>query len=230
MTLAELLEKLKTAEGFGPDAVAVVTTATEGLRTEAKNYREKGDALTQRLGRVAEKLGTTADGDLDAALDTRLKATSSKTGSDELTARVARLEQELTTSEKKRTEAETKARTTSARSSIIDALTKGKAARPDDLAKLHLADAKFREDGSPYFVDGTGAERSVEEYVGAWLKDRPELVQSSQRPGPGGPGVPPPTSGKKAYTEDQYNEAVRSNDTTILAELASGKAVVTSST
>lgn len=188
MTLAELLEKLKTAEGFGPDAVAVVTSSTEILREEAKGHRLKFEASTQKLGRIAEKLGTTADGDLEAALETKIKP-SAKGGDAELAARVARLEQDLTTSEKKRTEAETKARTTSARSSIIDALTKGKAARPDDLAKLHLADAKFREDGSPYFVDGTGAERSVEEYVGAWLKDRPELVQSSQRPGPGGPGV-----------------------------------------
>lgn len=190
MTLAELLEKLKTTEGFGPDAVAVVTTSTEALRTEAKGYREARDAATQKLGRIAEKLGTSADGDLDAVLDTKLKASTSKGGNDELAAQVARLRQDLDASEKRRTEAETKARTTSARSSIIDALTKGKAARPDDLAKLHLADAKFREDGSPYFVDGTGAERSVEEYVSTWLKDRPELVQSSQRPGPGGPGAP----------------------------------------
>lgn len=200
MTLAELLEKLKTTEGFGPDAVAVVTTSTEALRTEAKGYREARDAATQKLGRIAEKLGTSADGDLDVALDTKLKAAPSKGGNDELNARVARLEKDLEASEKRRTEAETKARTTSARSSIIDALTKGKAARPDDLVKLHLADAKFREDGSPYFVDGTGAERSVEEYVSTWLKDRPELVQSSQRPGPGGPGAP--NGGKRSESAD----------------------------
>lgn len=200
MTLAELLEKLKITEGFGPDAVAVVTTSTEALRTEAKGYREARDAATQKLGRIAEKLGTSADVDLDAALDTKLKAAPSKGGNDELNARVARLEKDLEASEKRRTEAETKARTTSARSSIIDALTKGKAARPDDLAKLHLAEAKFREDGSPYFVDGTGAERSVEEYVGAWLKDRPELVQSNQRPGPGGPSAH--SGGKRSESAD----------------------------
>lgn len=199
MTLAELLEKLKTAEGFGPDAVAIVTTSTEALREEAKGHRLKYEAATQKLGRIAEKLGTTADGDLEAALDAKTKP-SSKGGNDELAAQVARLRQDLDASEKRRTEAETKARTTSARSSIIDALTKGRAARPDDLAKLHLAEAKFREDGSPYFVDGTGAERSVEEYVGAWLKDRPELVQSNQRPGPGGPSAH--SGGKRSESAD----------------------------
>ena len=199
MTLAELLEKLKTAEGFGPDAVAIVTTSTEALREEAKGYRLKFEASTRKLGRIAEKLGTTADGDLEAALETKTKP-SAKGGDAELAARVARLEQDLATSEKKRTEAETKARTASARSSIIDALTKGKAARPDDLAKLHLADAKFREDGSPYFVDSTGAERSVEEYVGAWIKDRPELVQSNLRPGPGGPSAH--SGGKRSESAD----------------------------
>jgi len=230
MTLAELLEKLKTTDGFGPDAVALVTSSTEALRTEAKGYREARDAATQKLGRVAATLGVAADGDLDAALDAKLKSAPSKGGNDELAAQVARLRQDLDASEKRRTEAEGKARSTSARSAIIDVLTKSKAARPDDLAELHLGRAKFREDGSPYFVDSNGAERSVEEYVGAWLKDRPELIQSTQQRGPGGPGAPPQNSGKKVYTEEQYNEAVRSNDTTVLNELAQGKAVVASST
>lgn len=229
MTLAELLEKLKTTDGFGPDAVAVVTSSTEALREEAKGYRLKHEGAAQKLGRLAEKLGVSVDGDLESALEARAKA-STKGGSDELAAQVARLRQDLESEQKRRGEAETKARTTSARSSIVDALTKNKAARPDDLADLHISRAKFREDGTAYFVDHTGAERSVEEYVGAWLKDRPELIQSTQQRGPGGPGAPPQNSGKKAYTEEQYNEAVRSNDTTVLNELAQGKAVVASST
>lgn len=226
MTLAELLEKLKTADGFGLDAVAVITSSTEALRSEAKNYREARDAAHQKLGRLAEKLGTTTDGDLDAALEGKLKAAPSKSGNDELTARLARIEQELTNEKTKRTEAESKVRTGTARSSIVEALTKGKASRPADLAELLLGRAKFKEDGSPYFVDDSGAERSVEEYTGAWLKDRPELVQSSQRPGPGGPGATPPNSGKKTITEAQYNEAVATGDSAVIAEIAAGKTVV----
>lgn len=229
MTLAELLEKLKTTEGFGPEAVAVVTSSTEALRNEAKDHRLKFEAAAQKLGRVAEKLGTTADADLEAAVEAARKPAKAG-GSDELAAQVERLRQDLEAEQKRRGEAETKSRTTTARASIIEALSKGRASRPDDLAELHINRAKYREDGSAYFVDVNGAERSVEEYVGAWLKDRPELIQSTQQRGPGGPGAPPQNSGKKAYTEEQYNEAVASNDTTILNELAQGKAIVTSST
>lgn len=229
MTLAELLEKLKTTEGYGPEAVALITTETEKLRNEARDNRLKLEPLQQKLGRLAEKLGTTADGDLEATLETKLKAVPSKGGNDELTARLARLEQDLTNERTKRTDAETKAHMTSARSSIVEALTKGKASRPADLAELLLGRAKFREDGSSYFVDDTGAERSIEEYTGAWLKDRPELVQSTQQRGPGGPGSSAPqNAGKKVYTEDQYNEAVRSDDKVVLNELASGKAIISS--
>ena len=227
MTLAELLEKLKIAEGYGPDAVALITTATEALRTEAKGYREARDAATHKLGRVAERLGAPADGDLEAALETKLKAAPPKGGNDELTARLARVEQELTSERTKRTEAESKARTTSARSSITEALTKGKAARPPDLAELLLGRAKFREDGSPYFVDDTGAERSVEEFTGAWLKDRPELVLSSQRPGPGGPGaLGSRNPAARQISQSDYDEAVRTKNSALLSEVASGKTII----
>lgn len=227
MDLSQLLEKLKTTEGFGDEAVGVITAHTESLRTEAKSYRTKGETTLGKLTKLAERLGVTPDGDLDAALDTRLKAAGKPGGDDETRARLQRLEQDLADSKKARLEAETRAHRTSAQNKISEYLNSKQVVALGDLTKLHLSDAKFREDGSPYFVDASGAERSIEEHLGAWLKDRPELVKSNQQRGPGGGGAPPPhTAGKKVYTEDQYNEAVASNDTTILTELATGKALV----
>lgn len=193
MDFAALLEKIKTLEG-GDEMVAAATAHTKSLRDEAERYRTRAQTAEGKLGRVAEKLGTTADADLEAAVEA-VRKPGKAGGNDETSARITRLEQELEGEKKRREEAEGSARTSKAKSALLDALTKNKALRPEDFAEMHLGRAKFREDGSPYFVDGTGAERSVEEFVGAWLKDRPELIQSTQQRGPGGPGAP--THGKK---------------------------------
>lgn len=187
MEIAEALEKIKSLEG-GEALVGVITSHTKTLRDEAADYRTKLTATTGRLEKVAEKLGVSKDGDLEAAIEAAKKLPAAG-GNDALVAEVARLKQDIEAERKAREDATSKARSARAEGVLKDALAKHKAVRPDDLVHLHLGQAKFKDDGSPYFVDSTGAERSVDEHVQGWLKDRPELIASSQRPGPGGNGA-----------------------------------------
>jgi translation initiation factor 2 alpha subunit (eIF-2alpha) len=158
---SDALKALEAVEG-GSELVEAVRGEVSKIRKEAGAYRTRAKVLADHIG-------------VDPSAE-------------ELDARLKRLEDELNAEREKSTKAETNARTTKAQAVIKDALAKQKALRPDDLVELHMGRVKYREDGSPYFTDAHGAERSVEEHVQSWLKDRPELVVSSQSPGPGGAG------------------------------------------
>jgi hypothetical protein len=179
---SDALKALEAVEG-GSELVEAVRGEVSKLRKEAGTYRTRAKTLADHIG------VDLATDDLEGSL-AELKAKPTKGGKtdSELDARLKRLEDELNAEREKSTKAETSARTTKAQAVIKDALAKQKALRPDDLVELHMGRVKYREDGSPYFTDAHGAERSVDEHVQSWLKDRPELVVSSQSPGPGGAG------------------------------------------
>lgn len=186
MNIAEALEKIKSVDG-GADLVSTIEAHTKELRDEAAKYRTRVTPLETELGSIKAERDKALQ-DLDAAR----KGGNGKGGNEALEARLARLEQDLATSESKRKEAEGTARQTKAQTLLREALAKHKAIRPDDLVDIHLGKVKFKDDGSPYFTDASGAERSVEEHVQNWLKDKPEWVSSSQQRGPGGGGAKPP--------------------------------------
>lgn len=192
-TLADVRKALEGLEG-GSDLISVVDGELSKLRNGEAKYRTRAKSLGDYLG-----IDPAAD-DLEGALEAH-KAKAKQTPANgkqdpELDARLKRLEGELESERKRRTDAETSARTSKAQAAIKDALSKAKALRPDDLAHLHMGAAKYREDGSVYFLDAAGAELSVEEHVSGWLKDRPELVSSTQTPGPGGAGNRGSSSGQ----------------------------------
>ena len=180
---SDVLKALEAIEG-GAELVDAAKAELSKVRTEAGKYRTRAKTLADHIG-----VDLSVD-DLEASL-AELKAKQSSKGGkgdSELDARVKRLEDELAAEREKSSKAETNARTTKAQAVIKDVLAKHKALRPDDLVELHMGRVKFREDGSPYFTDSNGAERSVDEHVQAWLKDRPDLVSSTQSLGPGGSG------------------------------------------
>lgn len=187
MEISEALEKIKSLEG-GEALVGVITAHTQTLRDEAAGYRTKLTAANGRIEKVAEKLGVSKDGDLEAAIEAAKKVPATS-GNDALMAEVTRLKQDIEAERKAREDATSKVRSAKAEGALKDALAKHKAVRPEDLVRLHLGEVKYKDDGSPYFTDASGAERTVEEHVQGWLKDRPELIQSAQRPGPGGNGA-----------------------------------------
>lgn len=184
-TLADAIKALEGLEG-GSELVAAVNGEVAKLRKESGNYRTRAKTLADHIG--VDLATDDLEGSL-AELKAKAKQNTANGKTDpELDARLKRLEGELESERKRRTDAETSARTSKAQAAIKDALGKSKALRPDDLAHLLMGAAKYREDGSVYFVDAAGAERSVDEHVSGWLKDRPELVSSNQNPGPGGAG------------------------------------------
>jgi len=220
-TFADALKALDGLEG-GSEFVAVVKARETELNREAAKYRTRAKSLGEYLGIDP------ATEDLDGALEAhRSKSTQSKGKVDpELEARLKRVEGELENERKLRTDAETSARSSKAQAAIKDALSKGKALRPDDLAGIHMASVKFREDGSPYFVDAFGAERTVDEYVGKWLKERPELVSSTQPRGPGGGGPSNVPAGARIITQAEYDAAVGAKNVALISDVASGKAII----
>lgn len=181
-TFADALKALEAVEG-GSDLVAAVNSKVSELNKEAGKYRTRAKTLADHIG-----VDLSTD-DLEGSLaDLKAKqSTKNSKGDPELDARLKRLEGELTAERTKRETAESQARTSKAQAAIRSAI-EGKATRPDDITRMLMADAKYREDGSAYFVDGTGAERSVDEYSSAWLKERPEFASSKQPQGPGGNG------------------------------------------
>lgn len=228
-SIAELKTYLATLEG-GAEYVEGLDSHLGSLRSEAAGHRTGKTAAEGKLGKVLEKLGIdSATEDLEAALEAALKKPAGGTGkgSSETEARLARLEQDLAAEKAGRTRAEEAERFAKASGILKDSLTRGKAVTVNDLAKLLQGDMKFRGDGSPYFVDSNGAEQTVDEYTSAWLKDRPELVQSGAQPGPGGPrGTPKPPPGAKSITAADYRQAVATKNVEILTAIGSGKLTI----
>ena len=218
-TLADVRKALEGLEG-GSDLISVVDGELSKLRNGEAKYRTRAKAMGDYLGIDP------ASEDLEGALEAhKAKAVSSKGKPDpEWEARLKRMETELESEKKLRSDAETSARTSKAQAAIKDALAKAKALRPEDLTALHMGAAKFREDGSVYFVDASGAERTVDEHVSSWLKERPELVSSTQTPGPGGTGNRGVPQGVETFTRSYYRE--NKSNPAVMEKITTGKAVI----
>lgn len=217
-TYADALKALEAMEG-GAELAAAVKGEVTALRKESGNYRTRAKTLADHIG-----VDPSAE-DLEASL-AEVKAKQSTKGSKgdpELDARLKRLEGDLAAERTKRETAENQARTSNALAAIRSAI-EGKATRPDDITRMLMADAKYREDGSAYFVDGTGAELSVAEYSSAWLKERPEFASSKQTQGPGGNGNKGPAAGVESFTRSFYRE--NKSNPAVMEKITSGKAVI----
>jgi len=188
-SIVDVKKALEAVEG-GPDLVAALDGELSKLRTESGKYRTRAKTLADHIG-----VDLTTD-DLDGALEAlKTKKPEGKKGAnDELDARLQRLESDLKAEREARSNAEKSVLSAKAESAIKNALIKNKALRADDLVSMHLPGVKFKESGEPYFLDASGAERSVDEHVSNWLTARPEFVASSQKPGPGGNGNSKPAN------------------------------------
>lgn len=220
-TLADVRKALEGLEG-GSDLISVVDGELSKLRNGEGKYRTRAKALGDYLG--IDPATEDLEGALEAHKAKAKQNTANGKPDPEWDARLKRLEGELESERKRRTEAEASARTSKAQAAIKDALAKAKALRPDDLAHLHMGAAKYREDGSVYFLDAAGAERSVEEHVSGWLKDRPDLVSSNQSPGPGGNGNRAPAAGLETFTRSFYRE--NKSNPAVMEKIVTGKAVI----
>lgn len=217
-TYADALKALEAVEG-GAELVAAVKGEVTVLRKEAGNYRTRAKTLADHIG--VDLSTDDLEGSLAALKD---KPASKNSKNDpETDARFKRLENELSAERTKRETAESQARTQKAQAAIRSELD-GKVLGVDDATRMLMIDAKFREDGSAYFVDGSGAELSVKEYASAWIKDRPHFAVSKQPQGPGGNGNRGPAAGVEQITRSYYRE--NKSNPALMEKITKGTAVI----
>lgn len=218
MTYAEVLAALEKTEG-GPALVEVIQAEVAKKNSEAQGLRKRLKPLESK---VRSLVGAEESDDLDEVIE-RIEQTVKANGkAGKPDDRVAALEKtlskltaELTTERAQKTAAIVGGR-------LKDALGKHNAVRPDDLVRL-LADAVKVDGDKATFVAEDGTELDIESGVGAWLKARPELVRSTQQPGPGGTGTKNQTpGGQKTITRAEYQKAQQERELATLNGVGSG--------
>lgn len=217
-TYAEVLAALEKTEG-GPALVEVIQAEVSKKNSEAMGLRKRLKPLETK---VRALVGAEESDDLDEVfekIEQTVKAGGKAGKPDDRVATLektlAKLTAELTTERAQKTAAIVGGK-------LKDALGKHNAVRPDDLVRL-LADAVKIEGDKAMFVSEDGTELDIESGVGAWLKARPELVRSTQQPGPGGTGTKHQTpGGQKTITRAEYQRAQQEREIAILDGIGSG--------
>ena len=205
MDLKEVYEKLEKVEN-GADLITAIKTEVAKVNGEAAKHRNENKASTDKLTSTNQKLSTVLaalgleDGeDLEEKVGT-VKATldgiKAKGGKpDEILLKFSKMEKDMKSMEAKlqeataAQEAERAKRLTTVKNSLaIDALTKGNAANPKEMAKLIVDNITGEEDNALVYKAGD-KEISIEEGAAAWLKDNPWAVKVDPKGGSGSGGA-----------------------------------------
>ena len=205
MDLKEVYEKLEKVEN-GADLITAIKTEVAKVNGEAAKHRNENKASTDKLTSTNQKLSTVLaalgleDGeDLEEKVGT-VKATldgiRAKGGKpDEILLKFSKMEKDMKSMEAKLQEAtaaqeaeRAKRLTTVKHSLAIDALTKGNAANPKEMAKLIVDNITGEEDNALVYKAGD-KEISIEEGAAAWLKDNPWAVKVDPKGGSGSGGA-----------------------------------------
>lgn len=201
MDLKEVYEKLEKVEN-GADFITAIKTEVAKINGEAAKHRNESKASTDKLTATNQKLSTVLsalgleDGeDLEEKVGT-VKATldgiKAKGGKpDEILLKFGKMEKDMKTLQKQLDDANNanaaeraKRLTTVKQSLAIDALTKGNAANPKEMAKLIIDNIAGEEDNALVYKAGD-KELSIEEGAAAWLKDNPWAVKVNPNAGGG---------------------------------------------
>lgn len=194
MEMKEVYEKLEKLEN-GKELVEAVKAEFAKVNAEAKGHREKGDKAAAKIKSILENLGLEDTDDVaDKAkeLKTTLEAfQQGKKTPTEVAKQMTTMSQQLETLRKQFEDADkaakaekTKRLEVSKTSAIIDALTKGKAASPADMAKLIADNVYFDETENLAYKDGEKV-MSVMDGVNAWLGANPWAVKVEGNKGSG---------------------------------------------
>lgn len=196
MELKNVYEALEKVEN-GAEMITAIKTEITKLNGEAKAHREKGDRSAARTKSILESLGLE---DTDEAIDKakELKATLdsfSQGGKapSEVHKQITDLTKQVATFSKKLEEMTKTAETEKAKrfeatkqNALIDALTKGKAAAPKDMAALVAGNVFFNEKEEPMYKKGEDI-LSVEDGVKDWLSANRWAIKVEGSAGGGAP-------------------------------------------
>lgn len=197
MDLKEVFEKLEKVEN-GAEMIAAIKAETNHLNNEAKKHRQNGDKAASKVKELLESLGL-EDGDDVVEKAKGLKSTldsfaQSGKKPEEVAKQITALAKQVETVNKQlaeMTQAKEAERTkridAMKTSALVDALTKGNAAAPKDMAKL-IADRLVVGDDESLMYKNGDTDVSVEDGVKAWLTENTWAVKANVQGGSGAPG------------------------------------------
>lgn len=201
-TLEQIYEALGKVEN-GAEMTADLQDAIHKTREEAaKNRVERNKARDEAaksrtaMDGILDKLNLRGKEDADTSLDElveTLKALQSA-GNDprrlgvqmkSLQKQVKDLTDKYDASEKRAKEEHDKRVRTAVRSKVLDALTQGKAIKPDAMYKILEGNISIDENDNAFYRNGED-ELSLEDGVAQWLKDNQWAVKAETQTGAGG--------------------------------------------
>ena len=196
MDIKEVYTKLETVEN-GAEMIAAIKAETNRLSNEAKGHRQSNDKNAAKIKSILENLGL-EDGDDVADKVKDLKATLDSFAQDgkkpsdvakqisDLTKQISSVNKQLADMTEKATAEKNKRFEAMKTSALVDALTKGNAASPKDMAKLIADKLVVGDDESISYKDGD-KDMSVEDGVKAWLGANTWAVKAGAQNGGGAP-------------------------------------------
>lgn len=196
MDIKEVYTKLETIEN-GAEMIAAIKAETNRLSNEAKGHRQSNDKNAAKIKAILENLGLEdADDVADKAKD--LKATLDSFAQDgkkpsevakqisDLTKQVSTVTKQLADMTATATAEKNKRFEAMKTTALVDALTKGNAASPKDMAKLIADKLVVGDDETITYKDGD-KDMSIEDGVKAWLGANTWAVKASAQGGGGAP-------------------------------------------
>ena len=196
MEIKDIYAALEKVEN-GAEMIAAIKAEITSANNEAKKHRQAGDTISAKNKAILEALGL-EDGDDVAEKARELKSTldgfaqDGKTPSD-VAKQIAKLTKEIATINGKYAEMEKTAQAEKAKrfdamkaNALIDALTKGNAAAPKDMAKLLVDKLVVNDDETIGYIDGDN-QISIDDGVKSWLGANTWAVKANPQGGGGAP-------------------------------------------
>lgn len=195
MELKDVYTALEKVEN-GAELITAIKAEINTLNNEAKKHRIAGEQSTTKLKSILDAVGL-ADGDDVVEKAKGMKATLDQFAQggkkpDEvakqittLTKQVETVTTQLADMTKQADEQKAKYIASQKMAKAVEALTKGNAAAPKDMAKLLLDNIKVNDDDSLAYTGADGKDVSVEDGVNSWLKDNAWAVKVNNNGGGG---------------------------------------------
>lgn len=198
MELKDVYTALEKVEN-GAELITAIKAEINTLNNEAKKHRIAGEQSTTKLKSILDAVGLT-DGEDVVEKAKGMKATLDQFAQggkkpDEvakqittLTKQVETVTTQLADMTKQADEQRAKYIASQKMAKAVEALTKGNAAAPKDMAKLLLDNIKVNDDDSLAYTGADGKDVSVEDGVNSWLKDNAWAVKVNNNGGGGAGG------------------------------------------
>lgn len=206
MELKEVFEALKDIENGSAlektikDELAKANSEAAKFRTAKNTAEAKAAELESKAVELESKVG-----------ELTAKGAGSQTAAEKMQKQLDALTKKYEEAENARKTEQSKRIQSDILSKTVEALAKGNAANPREIAKIITNNVKVAEDGTYSFVGADGTEGSIDDGAAGWLKSNPWAVKNTQTPGSGAKGGAKPAGSHysiedlKSMTPDEIN-------------------------